>query len=309
MSYFIIFILLFFSVYQYLSQRRIKKDILAINEKLEILIKEEDYKTLLINCNDKEIQELLLTINKLISEKRLEKTLREERDQKIKEMLSNVSHDLKTPLTVMLGYGEMITLDKEINEEEKKELLKDLMEKIKGVILLINKFFTLAKLESGDEKIEIEKVNISEAIRESIIVFYDALECEGFQVDIDIPEEDLWCYGNKDAILRILNNLISNAIRYGKDGKYLGIKLKLDKDKVNIDVVDKGEGIEEKDKDRIFERSYTGSTSRNNEISGNGLGLCIVKELVKVINGEIHINSIPYKETKFSLTLPTKFIN
>lgn len=304
MSYFIIFVLLSFSVYEYLSRERIKRDILTINEKLELLIIEEDYKTLLINCNNKEIQKLLLTINKLISEKRLEKTLREERDQKIKEMLSNVSHDLKTPLTVMLGYGEMITLDKDISEEEKNHILKDLMEKIKGVILLINKFFTLAKLESGDEKIEFQKVNISEAIRESIIFFYDSLENEGFQVEVDIPEEDLWCYSNKDAILRVLNNLISNAIRYGHCGKYLRITLSLDEDNLIIGVIDKGQGISEKDKDRIFERSYTGSASRNNEISGNGLGLSIAKELVKVLNGEISVESAAYKETKFSFTLP-----
>lgn len=306
MSYFIIFILLSFGAYECLSKKRIKKDILTINKKLELLIKEEDYKTLLINCNDKESQELLLTINKLISEKRSEKTLREERDQKIKEMLSNISHDLKTPLTVMLGYGEMITLDKDMNEEEKNDILKDLMEKIKGVILLINKFFTLAKLESGDEKIEIEKVNISETIRESIIVFYDSLEDKGFEVDVNLPNEDIWCYGNKDAILRILNNLIANAIRYGSDGKYLGIKLNLDKDKVKVVIIDKGQGIEEKDKAYIFERSYTGSASRNSEISGNGLGLTIVKALITSLRGEIKVESIPYEETSFSFTLLRK---
>lgn len=306
MSYFIIFILLSFSLYEYLSKKRIKKDILTIDERLEILLKEEDYKTLLINCNNKETQKLLLTINELISEKRLEKTLREERDQKIKEMLSNVSHDLKTPLTVMLGYGEMITLDKEISEEEKKEILKDLMEKIKSVILLINKFFTLAKLESGDEKLEIEKINISETIRESIIAFYDSLEEKGFEVDVNMPNEDLWCYGNKEAVLRILNNLISNAIRYGSDGKYLGVKLNLDESKVYISIIDKGQGIEDKDKAYIFERSYTGSASRNNETSGNGLGLAIVKALIVSLKGEIHVESNPFKETKFSFTLPLK---
>lgn len=306
MGYFVILILLSFSVYEYLSRKGLKRDILTINEKLEILLKEEDYKTLLINCNDKETQKLLLTINKLISEKRLEKTLREERDQKIKEMLSNVSHDLKTPLTVMLGYGEMITLDKEISEEEKNEILKELMGKIKGVILLINKFFTLAKLESGDEKLEIEKINISETIRESIIGFYDSLEEKDFEVDVNMPNEDLWCYGNKEAVLRILNNLISNAIRYGSYGKYLGVKLDLDEKKVYISIIDKGQGIEDKDKAHIFERSYTGSASRNNEISGNGLGLAIVKALIVSLKGEIHVESNPFKETKFSFTLHLK---
>ncbi|MBU5484308.1 HAMP domain-containing histidine kinase [Clostridium sp. MSJ-11] len=303
MKYIIIIILFSLCIYEHIRKSRLKKEILNINRKLEAIIREENYKTLLLNCNNEETQGLILTINKLISEKRLEKSIREERDEKIKEMLANVSHDLKTPLTVILGYGEMINQDKDLTEGEKKELLEGLMGKTEEVVTLINKFFTLAKLESGDKSLEMEKVNLSEIIRESIIDFYEVLEKENFQVDINLPDEDIWVNGNKDALLRIFNNLISNVMRYGKCGKYLGINMEISSNLVKVEVIDKGQGVEEKEKEKIFERSYTGAASRNSEISGNGLGLTIVKSLVNSLGGDIQIHSIPYKETVFSFTL------
>jgi signal transduction histidine kinase len=303
MVYGVILLLICFGIYQYLLRKKLKKEILHIGKKLDEIIEQENYKNLLHNSDEKEIQGLLLSINKLIDEKRSEKIIREERDRRIKEMLSNISHDLKTPLTVILGYAEMMTLDDILNPEEKAETMKSLMDKLKDVLQLINRFFTLAKLESGDKKVEIQNINLSEIIKETIIAFHDILNEKDFEVEVELPEKDIWALGNGEAVERILTNLISNVIRYGDEGKYLGIIVKENSESVNIEIIDKGQGIEKKEMDKIFQRSYTGSASRNKDVSGNGLGLTIVKSLITSLNGEIHVHSIPYKKTCFSFTL------
>lgn len=290
-------------MYQYLLRKRLKKEILAIEHGLDRMIDEDNYKRLLHDSDEKEVQSLLVSINKIIEEKKSEKIIRQERDRRMKEMLSNVSHDLKTPLTVILGYVELITLDDDIDQDERKEMMNSLMQKIRDVLQLINKFFTLAKLESGDKKVEIQSINLSEIIKESIISFHDILSEKDFEVEVELAEEDIWALGNAEALERVLNNLISNAIRYGYEGKYLGIRVKDQSDFVNIEVIDRGQGIQKKDVDYIFERSYTGSTSRNQEDSGNGLGLTIVKSLIISLGGEVKVQSIPNKETSFSFTI------
>ena len=126
-------------------------------------------------------------------------------------MLSNISHDLKTPLTVILGYSEMLML----SDFSEMSTIRKIYERTAEVINLINKFFTLSKIESGDMQLTIGKINLSELCRKVAIDFYQILTEKEFTVDIRIPEQNIIVSGNDDAISRILNNLISNAIRYG----------------------------------------------------------------------------------------------
>lgn len=123
------------------------------------------------------------------------------------------------------------------------------------------------------------------------------------EVLIDIPEKDLFVLGNEDAIVRILNNLISNSIRYGSDGKYLGIIINDDEGVITVSIIDKGKGIDEKYKEEVFERIFTLEDSRSKTYQGSGLGLTITKSLVESLGGHMNLNSIPYVKTVFSFTL------
>lgn len=303
MMYYVSALLACLSLYQYFSKSRLKRHVEEVGQALDKAIREENYKVLLYNSNEIVVQQLLVAINKLMDEKRLERIIREERDLRIKEMLSNVSHDLKTPLTVITGYAEMISGDKSIDEVEKEEMLHSLVDKVKEVNQLITRFFTLAKLESGDEKIQIGRVNLSEIIRDNVIAFHNILEEKGFRVEVELSEEDLWVQGNVEALNRILSNIISNAVRYGSEGKYLGVIVAENSNFVNIDISDMGQGINKADIDKVFERSYTGSKSRSSEDSGSGLGLTITKALVKALGGNIQVQSAPYEKTTFSIRL------
>ncbi len=207
----------------------------------------------------------------------------------MRKMLSNISHDLKTPLTVILGYTEMLNKDKTMNKEEQHILLEKVHVKTLEVMELIHKFFDLARLESGDKAIEITKVNMNEVCREKILTFYDLITTKGFEVHIDIPEKNMYAFGNTEVLGRVLNNLISNALTYGYDGKILGITLSDDERYVYVDVWDRGKGINESHIDKVFERMYTLEDSRNRLYQGSGLGLTITKRLVEALGGEIHL--------------------
>ena len=161
--------------------------------------------------------ELGAQINRLLTNRQKIKADYTRAEMSSKKMLSNISHDIKTPLTVLLGYLEIIRL-----AHKEDEMLKKAEVKAKQVMELINQFFTLAKLEAKDTDIILRRINICEVCRENVLEFYDILLLKEFQVDLSIPEESLFVQADTNALQRILYNLLSNVIRYGSDGKYLG---------------------------------------------------------------------------------------
>ena len=173
---------------------------------------------------------------------------------------------------------------------------------------LIDQFFTLAKLEAGDRKIEMEKINISELCRENVLGFYDLLVKRDFEVEISIPEQAVLVAGDRDAIGRIINNLLSNAIRYGSDGKYLGFFLREEQGDIYIDVADHGKGIEKQFAASVFERLYTMEDSRSRSIQGNGLGLTIARNLANQMGGDVTLESQPGVQTVFTVRLRRWFL-
>ena len=182
-------------------------------------------------------------------------------------------------------------------------MLLKVEQKAQRVMELINQFFTLAKLEAGDTQITISKIDVCEACRENVLDFYELLTQKEFQVQVDIPEEAVFVRGNKDALQRILFNLISNVVRYGSDGKYIGMFLRSDEKYIYIDVVDKGKGIERGFAQNVFERLFTMEDSRNREIQGNGLGLTIAQNLAHQLGGKITLESEPNVKTTFTVKL------
>lgn len=299
----VIFILLGVIYFQYRIQKSKSANVRYTYEKLQDIVKQQTGEKLLVVTDDKELQKLLVAINHLLDAKQKTNADHAKVEISMRKMLSNISHDLKTPLTVILGYTEMLNVDKTISKEERQVLLEKVHLKTLEVMELIHKFFDLAKLESGDKAVEMTKVNMNEVCREKILTFYDLVTTKGFEVHIDIPEKNVYALGNTEVLGRVLNNLISNAIAYGYDGKTLGITLRDDDRCVYVDVWDRGKGIDESHIDKVFERMYTLEDSRNRLYQGSGLGLTITKRLVEALGGEIHLSSTPYKKTVFTILL------
>ena len=271
----------------------------AISDKLKEIIEKDSDEQITVFTENKDLMELAAQINALL-EKYL-KTKADYRRSEItsKKMLSNISHDIKTPMTVILGYLEIMQLSETLSDE----MLKKVERKAQSVMELINQFFTLSKIESGDMDIELYRVDICEICRESVLDFYELLSNKKFYVKVDMPETPIYIQGNKEALQRILFNLISNVIRYGADGKYLGISLRDDDRNVYVDVTDKGKGIDKAFADSIFDRLFTMEDSRNRNIQGNGLGLTIAQNLAQRLGGTITLESIPHEKTTFTVRL------
>ncbi len=297
----IIIILLGVVVFQYHVQKSKSQNLNYTYEKLQDIVEKQTGEKLLVFTDDAQLQKLLVAINLLLEAKQKTQADYSKVEISMRKMLANVSHDLKTPLTVVLGYMEILHTDHTLSEGERRALLTKVQTKTNEVIELIHKFFDLAKLESGDKKFELTRINMNEVCQQNILAFYDLLTAKGFRVQIDIPENQYYTLGNADVLSRVLNNLISNAITYGDDGKTLGITLRSDEKNVYIDIWDKGKGISESHIDKVFERMYTLEDSRNRIYQGSGLGLTITKRLVEALGGEIHLSSIPYEKTIFTI--------
>ena len=283
---------------RFIFGRGIQAKIRRMNKKLEEILETGSDEKVMVFTDNPVLMELGGQINRLLIDRQKIRADFKREEISSKKMLANISHDIKTPLTVILGYLEIMRLN-----HADHEMLKKVETKANQVMNLINQFFTLAKLESGDTNINLGKVNINEICRENVLEFYDILLQKDFDVDLFIPETAIFVQGEKEALQRILYNLLSNVIRYGSDGKYLGVFLRQDKGNVYIDVVDKGKGIEQEFASNVFDRLYTMEDSRNREIQGNGLGLTIAKNLTKQLEGDLFLNSIPNVKTTFTVKL------
>ena len=219
-------------------------------------------------------------------------------------MLSNASHDLKTPLTVITGYIETLIQDNHIPYDERLVLLNRVHDKSKELNELICHFFDLAKLEADDMNINLIPIDVNEVCRQNILGFYQTLKDQNIKVVIELLDQKTEIMGDEVVLNRILDNLISNAIKYGVDGKVVGVKLKMDENYVYIMVWDKGKGIPEQHKEAIFERLFTLEDSRNKHYQGSGLGLTITERLTGKMNGLISVESIPDVKTTFTLRFP-----
>lgn len=269
-----------------------------ITEKLSEILEQDTDEQIMVFTDDKVLMELCGQMNLLLLDRQKIKADFRKQEIASKKMLSNISHDIKTPLTVILGYLEIMRL-----RDCEDVTLQKVEAKAKQVMELIDQFFTLAKLEAGDKKIEMVKINISELCRETVLGYYDILIQKDNAVDIIIPEQQIFAQGDMESINRILNNLLSNAIRYGSDGKYIGLFVREDFDFVYIDVVDKGKGIEKQFAASVFERLYTMEDSRNRSIQGNGLGLTIARNLARQMVGDLLLQSEPGVRTVFTVKL------
>ena len=293
----IILVLFLIVLYQrFIFKRGIQAEIKRIDHKLEEISETDSDEKIMIFTDDPVLMGLGGQINRLLLERQKIKASFKRKEISSKKMLANISHDIKTPLTVISGYLEILRLN-----DPDDEMLKKVEAKTKQVMDLIDQFFTLAKIESGDTDIELCKIDINEVCRENVLEFYDILMQKEFEVDLYIPETPIFVQGDKDALQRILYNLLSNVIRYGIDGKYLGVILRQDKNSVYIDVVDKGKGIGQEFISNVFDRAYTMEDSRNKEIQGNGLGLTIAKNLAERLGGDISLSSTPNVQTTVRL--------
>lgn len=215
------------------------------------------------------------------------------------EFTSNVSHELKSPLTSIMGFAEMIKSGMVTDEKDIKEFSGMIYKESSRLLQMIEELLSLSKLNEENivlrENVNVRKV--AEDVADSL-----SFEAKKKNIDIEIEGEgEIISAGT--LIYEMLFNLVSNSIKYSNDDKVVRIKIEDEKDKMLISVEDQGIGMKREEIPRIFERFYTVDKSRSKQNGGTGLGLSIVKHIVNVLKGDIEVESNPGKGTKFTITL------
>lgn len=297
---FIIVGLLLLNIFQYHTGRRRNQHIHNISDKITDIIEHQTTEKVLFQTDHQAIQLLLIQINRILDHNQKGIADYIKTKDSLRKMISNMSHDLKTPLTVILGYAEKLEREQELTEEEKRQVILRLNDKVNGLVALLQQFFDLVRIESDDTEIPLSKIALNELCRQSVLEHYDLLTSQDVRVELEIPERPYYILGNEQALYRIFNNLISNSIRYGSDGGVFGLTLRAEGDSVSVDIWDRGKGIAEIHQDRVFERLYTLDDARNPQFQGSGLGLTISKRLTEAMKGSILLTSRPYEKTTFT---------
>lgn len=300
----VILLLLLLNYAQLRAKRKRDDNLEYVRTKLDSILTNSSSERLLLVTDDEQLQELLNAINRLLDHNHQHIAQYKDTEQAIRRMLSNISHDLKTPLTVVLGYVETL-LHQRINDpQEQTRLLTKVNDKAVEIVELIHKFFDLAKLEAGDTELPPTIIQMNELCRNNILMFYESAYSQGLEAVIEIPDTPLYVYSHEESLNRILNNLLANAIQHGRDGGVIGLTLRSDDEgALYVEVWDRGRGIHERHQSLVFERMYTLEDSRNKAFQGSGLGLTITKRLVDNLGGEITVHSKPYERTCFTVKL------
>lgn len=233
--------------------------------------------------------------------------LEENRDQFIKlikaeeanrQMLTNLSHDVRTPLASLIGYLEALDQEK-VNENERKDYIGIAYKKALNLKELVDNLFEWFKINSNEQDYQISEYDVNELTRQIIIGFLPIIADKKISLEVDIPDEEWFLQIDKMAYERIINNLFSNALKHGKCSR-IKIGIRKRNDEVVIEISNNGDTIPKEELPYIFDRLYKCDSARVQ--SGNGLGLAIVKELVTAMHGNIKVTSIQGEETSFYIS-------
>lgn len=237
---------------------------------------------------------ILLILRDIMREKRLS-MLRS-------DFVSNVTHELKTPLTSIHLFAESVLLDRIKTEPGKKEYLEIIIKETERLKRIINNILDFSKREKGKIEYKAEKVNVTELILSALKDLNYWLVEKNFTVRTEL-EEDIIIKADRDAIKQVIINLLDNAIKYSGDRREINIRLSSDNKKIRMEFEDKGIGIPENQLDSIFDKFYRVNETASDGISGTGLGLTVVKEIVEAHNGEISVESKPDEGSIFTVLL------
>ena len=278
----------------YLFSKRLIKPLKEINFAAREIAEGDFEKRLSINSKD-EIGELANSFNYML-------TALENLENMRKDFIANVSHELRTPMTTIKGYIQGV-IDGTIPEEKRANYLEIAVEEADRLNRIVDNLLVLARMESGDTKLDFSDFDINELIRKCIIKFERIIVKKEIQIDVDFESEEMYVYANEDSIERVIINLIHNALKFSKQKGKVCINVKKSKGKALISISDNGIGIEESEIKYIWDRFYKSDKSRGLDKSGTGLGLSIVKSIINEHKQKISVESSPGERTKFTFTL------
>jgi len=255
------------------------RDIRNITNSIEELNKGKSRKRLTTSSGNKHIEALCESINKSIATQEQYQANMKNHEQRLRNSIANTSHDLRTPLTSILGYISMIRTD----HEKAHHYLNIIEGRANALHYLIEEFYELSVIDDDSYNITLERVNVSAIATNCILGYYEPLESKKIKIDVDLPDKAVFVIGNTLALERIFQNLIQNSIKFAFDS--IHIKLEEQEDGCVFTISNNTKALTSADITHLFDRFYTADKSRS---EGNtGLGLYIVKILLEKIHGTI----------------------
>ncbi|WP_136606461.1 sensor histidine kinase [Paenibacillus dokdonensis] len=231
---------------------------------------------------ERDLEQLAIEINNLMDLVAEAKALRRRTEHELKQSISHISHDLRTPLTSILGYIQLLESD-QVTDEERREYISIAKSRTKRLQVLLNDFFELSVIESMDYELKTEKVNMNVLVPEILLGFYDRFNERKGEAVIQLTEERLLLTADESAIKRVIENLITNAIHHS-DGP-IWINMERHESTVVLSIQNAANHLQRSDMNNLFDRFYTADQSRSGK--GTGLGLAIAKSLMVKMNGEL----------------------
>lgn len=251
-----------------------KREFRRINK--EIINNLDEYINLKTTSIDKDVENLIQSINLIFDSKQKIVAEKKENEEKLRASITNMSHDLRTPLTSIIGYLQMIKSEKQ-SEADKKEYIEIVERRTKALQQLINSFYDLSRIEGNEYKFNYKKVNLSNVLCENIAVFYNDFINNNIEPIIEVEENIKEIISDDVAISRIFSNLIGNMIKHG--GNFVKITLKQEDNLIVTEFINNVTEVTEENLDKLFDRFYTVDNSRSDK--NTGLGLYITKILVE----------------------------
>ncbi len=227
-------------------------------------------------------QAVILAVNHLLTRYR-ENERRLLRENKIyRESITSISHDIRTPLTSAKGYLQMLQRQN-VSEEKKAQFLSTVERRLDHLNNMLNQLFEYARIEAGELALEPEELNVGNLFAETISLFYNDFVQKGFVPEIDIAKKPCKIYADRNALVRIMENLIRNALVHGTGGFWFSVRVT--EQQAVIGVSNLTDSIESYELDSIFDRFYTTDHSRSRRTTG--LGLAIVKQFAQQMGGSV----------------------
>ncbi|MDF2802585.1 MAG: integral rane sensor signal transduction histidine kinase [Anaerocolumna sp.] len=264
-----------------------------------------DFETKIVINNDDEFSIIAEKINQMAKE--IKKFIENDRKGEYtkNQLITSVAHDLRTPLTSIIGYLDLVSAGSKVPQETKEQYIKVAYNKSKRLEKLIEDLFAYTKFSSGEVVMDCIEIDIIKFMTQLVDEFYPSFQESGLEYEFVCDVDSSIVVADGNLLARAFANLIENAIKYGKDGKSVRIELKENKESIRVLIINYGKLIPENELDNIFDRFYRLESSRSSETGGTGLGLAIAKNIVLMHEGTIEVRS-DFNGTVFEVDLKKK---
>ncbi|MBY0096409.1 sensor histidine kinase [Mesobacillus maritimus] len=275
-------ILIFIALFILIRLIFLKKEIRSVTEQLQERHHDEIDKKIRLSFFDKDLEKMAKEINVQIDETKKANAQKRRTENELKQAISNISHDIRTPMTSILGYIQFLE-DDHIPSEIRKEYILIVKNGALRLKVLLEDFFELSVIESTDYPLKLEFIQLNDLVLEVLVGFYEEFNQKNIQPTINIPKDDIRVKADSSAVKRVIENLVTNALKHSTGN--VTITLKSTHSFIELTVSNPASQLKEEDLFHLFDRFYKADQSRKGK--GTGLGLSIAKSLMEKMNGNL----------------------